>query len=86
LSPLRVVVLTLLLSCPALLDAGRGTLGAAPLAARLLVACLLAVAGELLLTGVLAGRRTLAPSEDEAGGAAGPVGTDRHAQRRRTDV
>lgn len=83
-SPLRLVVLTLLLSLPALVDAGRGTLAAVPLAGRLLLACLIAAAAELLLAGVLS-RGATAPPGDETSPAA-DESTAGHPRRRRTDA
>jgi hypothetical protein len=82
---LRLVVLTLLLSLPALVDAGRGTLAAVPLAGRLMLACLIAAAAELLLAGVL-GRGAAAPPGDETTPAAEDENTAGHPLRRRTDA
>jgi hypothetical protein len=81
---LRVVVLTLLLALPALVDAGRGTLAAVPLAGRLLLACLIAVATELLLAGVFGSGTTASPGDDS--GAASDDTPVEHPRRRRTDV
>lgn len=78
-NPLRVIVLALLLCSPVLLQAAQGGLAASGLLLRLGVGCLIAVAAELLLTGLVPPAPP-APVEQPAPGA------DDTPRRRRADA